>query len=43
MARLMEQLKTITDVNEILAMREREFKAIIGIAPVAFVKLLDVF
>jgi len=43
MAGLMEQLKTITDVNEILAMREREFKAIIGIAPVAFVKLLDVF
>ena len=43
MVELMEQLKTITDVNEILAMREREFKAIIGIAPVAFVKLLDVF
>jgi len=39
----MEQLKTITDVNEILAMREREFKAIIGIAPAAFVKLLEVF
>ena len=43
MAGLMEQLKTITDVNEILAMTEREFKAIIGIAPAAFVKLLDVF
>ena len=43
MVELMEQLKTITDVNEILAMREREFKAIISIAPVAFVKLLDVF
>jgi len=43
MAGLMEQLKTITDVNEILAMKEREFKAIIGIAPVVFVKLLEVF
>ena len=40
---ILEQLKTITDVQAILALNEREFKAMIGISPAAFVKLLTPF
>lgn len=40
---LLEQLKTVTEPNEILKMDEREFRALFGISPTAFVKLLSTF
>jgi len=40
---ILEQLKTITDVKEIVVLNEREFKALIGVSPAAFVKLLPPF
>lgn len=40
---LLEQLKTITAPNEILEMDEREFRALFGISPTAFVKFLPTF
>lgn len=40
---ILEQLKTIEADNEILALPEREFKAVIGLSPAAFVKLLAPF
>lgn len=43
MASLLEQLKTITDVQAILTLNEREFKALIGVSPAAFVELLTPF
>ena len=43
MAGILEQLKTISDDNEILVLNEREFKALIGVSPAAFVKLLAPF
>lgn len=43
MAGILEQLKTISDIKEILAFNEREFKALIGISPAAFIKLLEPF
>jgi len=43
MSGILEQLKTITDEGEILRMDEREFKAVIGLSPQAFVKLLAAF
>lgn len=43
MAGILEELKTISDVNEIMAFNEREFKALIGVSPAAFVKLLEPF
>lgn len=43
MAGIIEQLKNITDDQEILALNEREFRAVIGLAPRAFVKLLSAF
>jgi hypothetical protein len=43
LAGILEQLKTTCDVKEILAFNEREFKALIGLSPLAFVKLLAPF
>jgi hypothetical protein len=43
MAGLLEQLKIINETQEILALEEREFKAVIGVSPAAFVKLLAAF
>ena len=43
MAGLLEQLKTVSDVNEIMAFNEREFRALIGVSPAAFVNLLEPF
>lgn len=43
MTGILEQLKTLTDVKAILALNEREFKALIGVSPAAFVKLLTPF
>ena len=43
MTGLIEQLKTMTEEKEILAMDERAFKAVIGLSPQAFVKLLAPF
>lgn len=43
MAGILEQLKTISDGQAILAFNEREFKALIGLSPAAFVKLLTPF
>lgn len=40
---ILEQLKTSKDIHEILAFNEREFKAMIGVSPIAFVKLLEPF
>lgn len=40
---LLEQLKTTSEPNEILKMDEREFRALFGISPTAFVKLLSTF
>jgi hypothetical protein len=43
MVSMLEHLKMITDDKEILALPEREFKAVIGVSPAAFVKLLPAF
>lgn len=43
MASILEQLKTINDPQEILGFDEREFKALIGVSPTAFIKLLEPF
>lgn len=43
MAGILEELKTVRDGNEILNMDEREFKALIGVSPQAFAKLLESF
>ena len=43
MAGILEQLKTTSDLQEILAFDEREFKAVIGVSPTAFIKLLEPF
>jgi len=43
MAGILEELKHICDEKAILAMEEREFKAVIGLSPLAFVKLLSSF
>ena len=43
MASILEQLKTISTSDEILVFDEREFKALIGISPAAFVKFLEPF
>ncbi len=40
---LLEQLKTIAAPDEILKMDEREFRALFGISPTAFVQLLPTF
>lgn len=40
---ILEQLKTINAPHEILAFDVREFKALIGVSPVAFVTLLEPF
>ena len=40
---LLEQLKTTPDTHEILKMEEREFRALFGMSPVMFVKLLPAF
>lgn len=43
MAGIIEQLKNIQDDQAILALNEREFRAVIGLSPLAFVKLLSAF
>ena len=43
MASILEQLKTVMSEEEILAFDEREFKAVVGLSPAAFVKLLPHF
>ena len=43
MGSLLEQLKTISDETVILGLDEREFKAVLGLSPQAFVKLLGSF
>ena len=43
MSGILEQLKRIHDVQEVLAFPEREFKALIGISPHAFIKLFEPF
>lgn len=43
MSGMLDQLKGIRDVQEIMVMNEREFKAMFGVAPQAFVKLLGSF
>jgi len=43
LASILAQLKTISTNNEIMAFDEREFKALIGISPAAFVKFLEPF
>ncbi len=43
MTSILEQLKTITDVNEVLKIEEREFKAVMGVSPRAFLHLLPIF
>ena len=43
MTSILEQLKTISDVHEILTLNEREFKALIGVSPAAFVHLVEPF
>lgn len=43
MAGILEQLKTISEPQEIMAWDEREFKALIGVSPAAFLKLLEPF
>lgn len=40
---LLEQLKTVSEPNEILKMDEREFRALFRISPTAFVQLLPSF
>lgn len=43
MAGILEQLKTLNDVNEIMDIDDREFRAIIGLSRQAFLKLLPTF
>ena len=43
MSGILQQLKTITDLDEILVINEREFKAMLGVSPAAFVKFLEPF
>lgn len=43
MGSIIEQLKNIQDDQAILALNEREFRAVIGLSPLAFVKLLSAF
>ena len=43
MASILEQLKTISAPYEILAFEEREFKALVGVTPAAFIQLLEPF
>lgn len=43
MAGIMDQLKMTNDVTDLLTFNEREFKALLGLSPAAFVKLLEPF
>jgi hypothetical protein len=43
MGSILEQLKRITVASEIMALDGREFKAVIGLSPQAFVRLLEPF
>lgn len=43
MAGILDELKTVSAANEILTMDEREFRALIGVSPQAFAKLLGSF
>ena len=43
MSNLLEQLKGMNDPREVPALNEREFKAVIGVSPLAFTKLLEPF
>lgn len=43
LAGILEQLTSMTNTNEILSFDEREFKAVIGLSPIAFLKLLPCF